>query len=165
MLQRLMIRVLGRLWPRRTFASGIEPEALSRDPEVVRRYVEDPLIDPRITVSLAAEMMAAAGRIAGRGADVPLPVLLLHGESDSICSPAGSESFFAARTLSESKGRAGESGRQYWNRLHVYPELRHEIFNEPEREAVFGDLLKWVDELGRVQTPGDHGMEGSPEDG
>jgi alpha-beta hydrolase superfamily lysophospholipase len=28
--------------------------------------------------------------------------------------------------------------------LRVYPELRHEIFNEPEREKVFADVLKWV---------------------
>ena len=28
--------------------------------------------------------------------------------------------------------------------LRLYPELRHEIFNEPEAEAIFGDVLDWL---------------------
>jgi alpha-beta hydrolase superfamily lysophospholipase len=28
----------------------------------------------------------------------------------------------------------------------VYPELRHEIFNEPERERVYADAWRWVEE-------------------
>jgi alpha-beta hydrolase superfamily lysophospholipase len=31
--------------------------------------------------------------------------------------------------------------------LKVYPGLLHEIFNEPEREEVFSDLLGWVRSL------------------
>ena len=31
---------------------------------------------------------------------------------------------------------------QYWAK--AYPGLRHEIFNEPERERVFADLLDWL---------------------
>jgi alpha-beta hydrolase superfamily lysophospholipase len=27
----------------------------------------------------------------------------------------------------------------------VYPELRHEIFNEPEREQVFADAWRWIE--------------------
>ena len=29
--------------------------------------------------------------------------------------------------------------------LTLYPELSHEIFNEPEREAVIADVLNWCD--------------------
>ena len=28
--------------------------------------------------------------------------------------------------------------------LRIYPELRHEIFNEPEKESVLADLLEWI---------------------
>ncbi len=28
--------------------------------------------------------------------------------------------------------------------LRIYPGLRHEIFNEPEREEVFSELLEWL---------------------
>ena len=30
------------------------------------------------------------------------------------------------------------------SRLQVYPGLRHEIFNEPERRQVWQDILDWM---------------------
>ncbi len=30
-------------------------------------------------------------------------------------------------------------------RLEIYPGLFHEIYNEPERDAVLGDLIGWFD--------------------
>ena len=29
--------------------------------------------------------------------------------------------------------------------LHVYPELYHEVLNEPEKEQVRDDLIRWFD--------------------
>ena len=34
--------------------------------------------------------------------------------------------------------------------LKIYPELYHEIFNEPERETVLADMLEWCE--GHIQT-------------
>jgi alpha-beta hydrolase superfamily lysophospholipase len=127
----LAARLLRWLAPRLSLPAGIDPEGLSRDPEVVRAYREDPLVYDRLTLSLAAELFAAVGRTAARAGDVRIPVLLLHGGADRLCDPAGSRVFHAAL---KSEGSA----------LHIYPELRHEIFNEPEREAVFEDLLAWL---------------------
>ena len=31
-------------------------------------------------------------------------------------------------------------------RVQLYPGLYHEIFNEPEREEVLGDVLGWIKE-------------------
>jgi alpha-beta hydrolase superfamily lysophospholipase len=58
-------------------------------------------------------------------------MLLLHGADDRLCLAEGSRRFFAKLTVPASD-------------LRVYPELRHEIFNEPEREAVFEDVLAWM---------------------
>ena len=30
------------------------------------------------------------------------------------------------------------------SRLSVYPGLRHEIWNEPEREAIWQEILDWL---------------------
>ncbi|MBW2272782.1 MAG: lysophospholipase [Deltaproteobacteria bacterium] len=131
-----LARILMRVLPRLRLDSGIDPEGLSRDPGVVTRYVEDPLVDTHITLSLAVGMMETAQRILHAGGELTLPLLMLHGEADALCLPQGSRSFFsdlppgAARDASE---------------LHIYPELRHEIFNEPEREKVFSDILGWID--------------------
>jgi alpha-beta hydrolase superfamily lysophospholipase len=127
----LATRLLRWVAPRLSLAAGLDPEGLSRDPEVVRAYVEDPYVYDRLTLSLAAELFRAAERTAGRGGEIAIPMLVLHGGADPICDPAGSRAFHAA-LRSEGSG------------LQIYPKLRHEIFNEPEREAVFGDLLTWL---------------------
>jgi alpha-beta hydrolase superfamily lysophospholipase len=126
-------RVLRRVRPTLSLASRLPADALSRDPAVVARYLEDPLITTEATVSLGAEMLAAARRTAGGGAEVGVPMLLLHGGDDPLCAPSGSEAFFAS--LGPVSDRSG---------LRVYPGLRHEIFNEPERLEIFDEVLMWI---------------------
>jgi len=134
--QRLMLRLLGTLRPGMTVQSGVVPEALSRDPEVGRRYAEDPFVDTAMTAGLAGEMMAAAGRTVGRGGDIRLPLLIQHGGDDPLCPASCSEAFHASRP---------ELGPP--SELRIYPELRHEIFNELERETVLADLHDWVERV------------------
>jgi alpha-beta hydrolase superfamily lysophospholipase len=132
----------GRLWasrllrwivPRLAMPSGLDANGLSRDPDVVRAYLEDPLVFRTITMALAAELMSAIQRTGDRGGEVRVPMLLLHGEADPICPVDASRSFHAQLDVPES-------------RLRTYPGLRHEVFNEPEHESVFEDLLEWVRE-------------------
>jgi alpha-beta hydrolase superfamily lysophospholipase len=124
-------RLLARLLPRLRMNPQIDPAGLSRVPEVVRAYVDDPLVFSRITASFASELFAAMRRTGDGGADVRVPTLLLHGEADLLCPVEASRHFFAQLG-------AGEKG------LRTYPGLFHEIFNEPERERVFDDLLAWL---------------------
>ena len=126
-----LLRALRRVMPRQSIAQPVDPAALSRDPEVGRAYQADPLVFQRITLSLAAELFGAAARTAPRAAEVKLPMLILHGEQDPLCLAEGSRAFF------EQLVSAGSD-------LRLYPELRHEIFNEPEQEQVFADLLEWA---------------------
>ncbi len=127
----LCARLLRWPAPRLSLASGIDPETLSRDPAVVRAYLEDPLVHQRLTTSLACEMFSAMERTASSAAQVRIPMLLLHGEDDRVCPVSGSRDFFD-RLLVPSR------------RLRTYPGLRHEIFNEPERVAVLDDLIDWI---------------------
>jgi alpha-beta hydrolase superfamily lysophospholipase len=128
---RLRLRLARALVPRRAMPRPIDPEALSRDPEVGRAYQADPLVFQQMTLSLAAELFDAARRTAAGAAAVALPVLLLHGEDDPLCPASGSRDFHAGL-------------RAHGSALRLYPGLRHEIFNEPEQEDVFADLLEWV---------------------
>ena len=128
-------RLLRRVAPRLAIGSGLDPAGLSRDPEVVRGYLEDPLVQRTMTASLAAELLSTLEATAARAFDVQVPVLLMHGEQDPLCPAAGSRAFYEGLH----DARSG---------LRLYPELRHEIFNEPERERVFADLASWVASLG-----------------
>ena len=131
------VKLLRHVAPRLLTDAGLPAAGLSRDPEVQRLYEEDPLVDTRVTPALALAMLEAGERTAAGGEEVEVPMLLLHGADDPLCSPSGSEAFFASLP----EGSAPPS------QMKVYPGLLHEIFNEPEREEVFADLLGWVRSL------------------
>jgi alpha-beta hydrolase superfamily lysophospholipase len=128
-----LLAARGLRWvaPRLALDAGLDPQGLSRDPEVVRAYVEDPLVFRRMTTSLAVELVQAIERTASRAATVRVPLLMLHGQDDPICPPAGTIRFFEALVVEP-------------RRIELYPGLRHEIFNEPEQARVFEDVLAWV---------------------
>jgi alpha-beta hydrolase superfamily lysophospholipase len=136
--RRWLLQVVRRVAPRVSFPAGLDPNGLSVDPAVVRAYLDDPLVERNITASLAAEMFAAMRRTAGRGSAVRPPLLALHGVDDPICAAAGSEVFAAAAPAGRYLG---------------FPGMRHEIFNEPGREAVFEVILDWLHEVSRGMHP------------
>lgn len=128
-----LAQVMRRVAPRLALPSGLDAEGVSRDPAVVRAYRDDPLVESAMTTSLAMELLSALRRTAGGGAEVRVPMLLLHGGADRLCPVEGSRAF--AKTVA-----TPGSG------LRVYPGLYHEILNEPEHETVLGDVLAWIDE-------------------
>ncbi|HEU4428329.1 MAG TPA: alpha/beta hydrolase [Myxococcota bacterium] len=129
----VLAHLLRRVAPRLAMKAGLDVDGLSRDPEVVRRYLADPLVIRTMTTSLAAEMMGTAAALRGRAPQITTPVLLMHGAQDPLCPVAASEEFAAGLTSAGSAFRS-------------YPTLRHEIFNEPDREAVYADAWRWIEE-------------------
>ncbi|MGH2785917.1 MAG: lysophospholipase [Actinomycetota bacterium] len=114
-------------------APGIPPETVSRDPEVVRAYAEDPLVfNANVPPECTAAVMLVSQRAYLAAAQVVLPALLLHGGADPIADASGSED------LHEVLGSTDKT-------LRVYDGLYHEIFNEPERDAVLADVVGWLD--------------------
>ncbi len=112
---------------------GLDPAGVSRDPEVVRAYVQDPLVHHgKLSARLIVEMKAAMQQTLARAPDIALPLLILHGGDDVLTSPAGSREFCE---------RVGASDKT----LSIYPGLYHEIFNEPEKDAVLADMTGWLE--------------------
>jgi acylglycerol lipase len=108
-------------------------DAVSRDPAVVRDYDEDPLVfRGRVPVRTAAELLVSADRVTPRLGSVRLPLLLLHGSADLLTPPT------AARLV---HSRAGSPDKT----LTVYDGLYHEIFNEPEKDTVIDEVVKWIE--------------------
>ncbi|MFK7895080.1 MAG: lysophospholipase [Myxococcota bacterium] len=131
-------KLLSVIAPKVGLAAGLDLEGLSRDPKVIRRYEADPYVKDRMTARFAAGMSAMVSEVAGLAHEVEQPILILHGEADSIAPPAGSRAFHAGLKPEVSSASA----------LQIYPELRHEIFNEPERESVWQDILRWLEGAG-----------------
>lgn len=138
-LKVLLAKALARILPRLSMDAGLDSNGISRDPEVVRLYDEDPLVHGRMTAAGAAAMMSAIARTAAGGSGFSLPTLMLHGAEDPLCLKSGTEAFFA--TLPGARG--GEPRAE----LRIYPGMKHEIFNEIGRESVYEDIYQWIEGL------------------
>ena len=132
-VQMLLLRLLALLMPRLGMLK-LNADGVSRDPEVVRKYIEDPLVfHGKMSVRMLRELFAGMSAIQTGAAGITLPMLLLHGGADVMTAPEGS------RFLYEHIGSSDKT-------LTIYPGLYHEIFNEPERAEVLVQVLGWCEE-------------------
>ncbi|UNB56358.1 lysophospholipase [Mycolicibacterium sp. YH-1] len=111
----------------------IPAEAVSRDPAVVAAYIADPLVHHgKLPAGIAKALIGVGESMPTRAAALTAPLLVVHGGQDSLIPVAGS------RRLVECVGSSDVN-------LKVYPELFHEVFNEPERELVLDDVVSWIE--------------------
>ncbi len=106
---------------------------LVREPQAVDRLRSDPLMfHGCFTVRVAAEILRAMKKVSEQATALSVPLLILHGGQDRICSPAGSRALYA---------NAGCTDRVF----HLYEGFYHEVFDEPRRDRVLADLTAWLD--------------------
>ncbi len=128
----LVVRLLSRAMPGKG-AIALPPEDISRDPEVVRAYEDDPLVlHSPVPARTLAELLGAMKSLPGRVAALREPVLVLQGTGDRLVMHADVKPVF------ETLGSTDKT-------VKVYRGLYHEVLNEPERAQVFADLDAWLD--------------------
>ena len=109
---------------------------ISRDPAIIAQFRDDPLVfHGRFPVRSGAEILRAGNWTQARFEQVRTPLLILHGGADRVAAVEASRDLFQRAEAADKT-------------LHVYPELYHEVLNEPEKEQVRGDLIRWLDERG-----------------
>lgn len=116
---------------------GTGHEWLSRDPAVWKSFKEDPWTFEADTLKLYG--IADGLRLFGKPAKdmAQVPILLILGDDD----PLGGKP--SALKLAESYiERAGQVDVT----VGIYPEARHEIFNETNKEQVIDDMISWISE-------------------
>ena len=126
-------RTMDKIYPAFIQASGLETAALSRDPEVVRAYENDPLVHDKISARLFVGMYESGLWALENAREFPLPLLLMHGSADRITSAEASREFAE---------KAGECVK-----LKIWDGLFHEIHNEPEQEEIFKTIINWLENL------------------
>jgi alpha-beta hydrolase superfamily lysophospholipase len=110
----------------------VPPESISRDPAVVKAYVDDPLVFEKTP----PELLALAGDVTAKFFEaipkITIPVLLVHGEEDLLCGLAGAQLVHTQLVTTDKT-------------LLTYPGLYHEVMNEPEKDKVISDIVGWLD--------------------
>lgn len=112
---------------------------LSRDPEQVDAYIQDPLCGFDCTNQLWLDLLGGLTEISRPQAlrRIPdVPIFILGGSLDPV-GQQGQGLKKLAKVLQATGHRSVE--------LKLYPEGRHEMFNETNRQEVFCDLHHWLD--------------------
>ena len=108
-------------------------DAVSRDPEVVAAYNADPMVHHgKLPAGIARALIGVGETMPQRAPALTAPLLVVHGEQDKLIPVQGS------MHLMECVGSQDAH-------LKVYPELYHEVFNEPERDVVLDDVASWIE--------------------
>ncbi|MCS6571728.1 alpha/beta hydrolase [Corynebacterium diphtheriae] len=125
-----MLRCSARIAPRLKVLA-LPQDAISRDPEVVAAYANDPRNYTGRVPLLTGASMALAGQKALAQAsqwDRSVPLLVMHGSADRLADIEGSRNFAAS---------AGGTMRPVDGAFH-------EIFNEPEAPQLRAELCEWL---------------------
>jgi alpha-beta hydrolase superfamily lysophospholipase len=127
----LTARVLGAVVPGLP-AQELDVDAISRDPAVVAAYKDDPLVyHGKVPAGIGRALLQVGETMPRRAPALTAPLLVVHGSEDRLIPVAGSQ------RLVECVGSTDVE-------LKVYPGLYHEVFNEPERDQVLGDVVSWI---------------------
>jgi acylglycerol lipase len=129
--QRLIASVLSTVAPGLGLVA-IDPSLVSRDPAVIKAYVEDPLVyHGKLPARTITELAAAIRSFPDAVGAITIPTLIAYGTEDRLCPPEGSA------MLQE---RIGSDDKT----VKAYEGLYHEIVNEPEQDTVLDDICSWL---------------------
>jgi alpha-beta hydrolase superfamily lysophospholipase len=112
--------------------TGALSSTLSRDPKVIEDYVNDPLVYTGPPPERRSALAGMRGQLPERVKEIHLPVLIMAGGASPLGDGPRSQALF------EDIGSNDKT-------LKLYPELMHEIFNEPEHPQVLADMEAWLD--------------------
>ncbi|MBD8491591.1 alpha/beta hydrolase [Pseudomonas syringae] len=111
---------------------------LSRDPQEVDAYRQDPLCGFRCTNQLWLDLLWGLTKISKPSSlaqiDTRLPLLIIGGECDPVSH--GKRLKRLAHVLTGVGHQA--------LKLKLYPDARHELFNETNRDEVMRDVIDWL---------------------
>jgi alpha-beta hydrolase superfamily lysophospholipase len=127
----ILAQITNYIWPSFSQKNGLDTKVLSRDPEVVHAYENDPLVHDYISARMFISIHQAGQWALEHASEFSLPLLLMHGGDDKIISVKASHEFANTKTKNCT--------------FKIWDGLYHEIHNEPEKEEVFKFLIDWLD--------------------
>ncbi|MFN2302363.1 MAG: serine aminopeptidase domain-containing protein, partial [Anaerolineales bacterium] len=124
-------KVLSKIAPKLGMMQ-VDPFGVSSDPQVVKDYINDPLVyHGKSPVRFMAESLKAILRINDKYESITQPLLIVSGSEDALADPKGSKLLFE---------EVGSSDKT----LKIYEGFHHEVFNEPMHETVLSDVESWI---------------------
>jgi lysophospholipase len=128
---RLASAVLRCVVPHLRLTSGVDPEGIYRDPEVVKAYGQDPLVTRRVSPGSYADLRRAQAEVRAGSERLSAPAVVLASPDERLVDPEAVRHFVA-------RAPSGRVQTSWW------PGLGHELLNEPERNQVLATIDVWL---------------------
>lgn len=128
--KRLAARLFADLWPTLSIGAGIDADQLSRDPAVNAGWTADPACHDLMTPGAWAEIQWAQRAVTADGYRIDCPLLFLLAGED--------------RVVDAHLARAFADGLKSVSQVHWYPEMYHEVLNDPQGERVLRDIVDFL---------------------
>lgn len=127
----LLGKMLSNITPTASMKTGLDPKLLSHDEEIVRNYINDPLVHGVASTRFFTELIRAENETTRDANKLTLPCLIMQGGGDGIVDPSATEDFFKTVAATDKT-------------LKVYEGFYHEVLNEPEKENLLNEITAWL---------------------
>ncbi len=122
---------LQQLLPKLTLGNEIDFKDLTRDTSVLSEFHKDVLRHDRISSGVYIGSKNAMSELRARASQIEIPTLMLIAENDPVTNSTSAKEIFERLPNKEKK-------------ICIYPDRKHELFNDLGREEVFADLIEYL---------------------
>lgn len=120
------------VYPSITLRNGIDPNSLSRNPQAVEEYKNDPRVHDRVSPNYSIPFIRQGQWAMDHAKELQIPTLILHGTADQLTDHKASEAFAKANPE--------------FVQLKLYPDCYHELHNEFVREEFLDYIVRWIEQ-------------------
>lgn len=114
--------------------SSVDPQGLSRRPEVVKEAEDDPLnYHGSVRARTGAQMQQAVADAFAEVEQLALPLYIVHGSADRVVPASGSQRLFEASTATDKTLRVFDGGY-------------HELWQDLDADVVIRSVCDWIRE-------------------
>jgi alpha-beta hydrolase superfamily lysophospholipase len=128
-LKLFLAKSMNSIFPSFSMKSELNTSVLSRDTNVVTKYVADPLVHGMISARLGWMMIEKGNWLLDHAKEFALPLLLMVGTGERLVDRTYIDKFVIQIPNIDYK---------------IWDGLYHELHNEPEKETVLKYELNWV---------------------
>jgi alpha-beta hydrolase superfamily lysophospholipase len=131
-------RMLSRIWPSFSLDTGMDAGAMTRDRAAAARLDADPMVHGRGSARLGTEVQDTIVRVREAAGRLTLPLLIAHGDADTITDAADSQWF------TEQVGARDKE-------LRIYRGSYHNLTVDLNWREVLADVDQWISRVLRSE--------------
>lgn len=128
-IKRFLARIMNSVMPAFSMDNGLDANLLSHDKTVVQAYMADPLVHSLVSAKLGLMLISQGQWVLAHAAENKNDLLVMIGSREGIVSKDAVDRFCQTAPNVTYK---------------IWPDLFHEIHNEPEKMGVFAYTQNWI---------------------